>query len=68
MADGRCDWQGCDSTHVQPAEVRLHPDDHGRAPASDQWRFELCPAHTSALMVWLTETPWHLPVLDRGAV
>lgn len=63
--DGLCDWQGCDSTHVQPAIVRLHEDEHGRAPASEEYKFELCPAHTAMLMHSLESTPWHLP-MDEG--
>ena len=65
MADGLCDWQGCDSPHVQPAIVRLHPDENGRAPAAAEYRFELCPPHTASLMHSLQETPWHLP-MDEG--
>lgn len=61
MADRLCDWQGCDSAHVQPAVVRLHQDDHGRGPAAAEYQFELCPEHTAALTQSLQETPWHLP-------
>ena len=68
MADGLCDWQGCDSTHVQPAIVRLHQDDHARGPASDEWRFELCPPHTAMLVLFVQEQPLHEAPLDAGVL
>lgn len=47
MPDGLCDWQGCQSQLVQPAIVRLHEDDEGKSPATDEWVYELCPEHTA---------------------
>jgi hypothetical protein len=68
MADGLCDWQECDNTDVHPAIVRLHQDDHGRGPAHDEWRFELCPAHTALLVQWIEAKPLHEPPVDAGVL
>lgn len=68
MSDRLCDWQGCDSPHVQPVYLGVDREDgdpeHVRPLGR---RFELCPAHTEALVHWVSHTPWHEPPFDEGA-
>lgn len=70
MGDRLCDWQGCDSPHVNPAilAVAREPGDPDHVqPIARQ--FELCPPHTQMLVLWVNTL--HVPLdelpLDPGA-
>lgn len=68
MGDRLCDWQGCDSPHVNPAilAVAREPGDPDHVQPLSR-RFELCVPHTEALARWVADNPWHEPPLDEGA-